>query len=373
MTPSRILLIIVAPLLILMLPFAVYLADTTINSGTLPRNISIAGIDVAGLPPEEAFTVVRAYQEGLFAEPSAFQVNDMTYELYPNDVGMRIDVDSALSAAITQTDRGLLDGLLPWFQSFSAKLDIPVEVTIDGASIDHYVQLWELAAIPEPAFDGDITIVDGRVVITYPNAGMRIDRDAARIIIEAAMLDGVEQSAEIPLVDRVPVLSAEQLDDAAATVESLINRPITLHSDEADETLIVLRSELAAAVTIDIVTTSPAHIEIGLDSDIIATTLESRLAEFEQPPVEVQIDTNVATGRASVTLPENGTRVDIDTLAEALYNAALNGGRGDLPIVTDVEPRITAEQVEAKVGLLFSFIFSLPPPVLGLSCSSSRK
>jgi vancomycin resistance protein YoaR len=270
---------------------------------------------------------------------------------------MRIDVESAVATAISQTDHTVLSGFVPWVRSFSTKLEIPVEVTIDGASIDHYVQLWELAAIPEPAFDGDITIVDGGVVITYPNAGLRIDRDAARTIIEGAMLDGVEHAAEIPLVDRVPVLSAEQLDEAATTIETLISRPITLHNEDAEATFIVLRSEMAAAVTIDIVTTPPAHINIGLDPDIIATALESRLADFEQPPVEVQIATNVATGRVSVTPPENGTRVDIDALAQALYEAAVNGGRGDLPIVTDVEPRITAEQVKAwgPLGLVSNF------------------
>ncbi|MEA3501479.1 MAG: hypothetical protein U9R47_01785, partial [Actinomycetota bacterium] len=131
MNPTRILLFVIAPLLILALPLAVYLTDTSVNSGTLPRNVSIAGIDVAGLRPDEAFTVVRAYQEDLFAEPSAFVVNGTTFELYPNDVGMRIDVDSALSAAISQSDHGILDGLAPWLRSFSTKLDIPVEISID--------------------------------------------------------------------------------------------------------------------------------------------------------------------------------------------------------------------------------------------------
>ncbi|MFV9672617.1 MAG: VanW family protein [Acidimicrobiia bacterium] len=357
MNLGRIGLFIVAPLLILMLPLAVYLTDRSMSDGTLPRNVSIAGIDVAGLPPDEAFTVVRSYEESLYAEPSAFVVNGTTYELNPNAVGMKIDVDSALSAATAESSHGVLDGLIPWFRSFSTELDIPVEVSIDGTSIDHYLEVWELAAIPEPAFDGNIEIVDGEVLITYPTAGMRIDRIAARNVVESAMLDGVERSVDIPLVDRRPVLSNQEFDEAAAAVETMISRPVTLHSTEADTTLIVLRSELAAAVTIDIVTTPPAHIDVGLDPDILATTLESRLAEFERPPVEVQIATNVATGRASVTLPENGTRVDADALTEALHEAALTGGRGDLPIVTDVEPRITAEQVEAwgPLGLVSSF------------------
>ncbi len=357
MNLGRIGLFIGTPLLILMLPLAMYLTDMSVNNRSLPRNISIAGVDVGGLPPDEAFTVVRSHEEGRHAEPSAFVVNGTTYELSPNAVGMKIEVDSAISAAISESSYGVLDGLIPWFRSFSTELDYPVEISIDGTSIDHYLELWELAAIPEPAFDGNIAILDGEVLVTYPTAGMRIDRIAARNIVESAMLDGVERSVDIPLVNRVPVLSNQEFDEAAATVETMISRPVTLHSTEVDATLIVLRSELAAAVTIDIVTTPPAHIDVGLDPGILATTLDSRLAAFERPPIEVQIATNVASGRASVTPPENGTRADVDSLAEALYEAALTGGRGDLPMVIDLEPRITAEQVAAwgPLGLVSRF------------------
>ncbi len=357
MKTSRALLFVIAPLLILALPVAVYLTDRSVSNGTLPRNVSVAGIDVAGLSPDEAFTVVRSYAEGLHAEPSAFMVNGMTYELNPNDVDMSISVDSAVEAAASETNYGIVDGFLPWIRSFSTDLDFPIEVTIDGTSIDGYLEQWELAAIPEPAFDGDIAIVDGHVRVTYPTAGMRIDRVAARAAIETAMLDGVERSVTLPLVDSQPLISNQEFDEAVATVETLIGRPMTLHDAESGATLIVLGSEMAAATTIDIVTTSPAHISVDLDPEVLATTLESRLSRFEKPPVEVQIDTSVASGRVSVTAPENGTRVDIEAVTEALYEAAMAGGRGDLPIVTDVEPRITAEQVEAwgPLGLVSSF------------------
>jgi vancomycin resistance protein YoaR len=357
MKTSRVLLFVIAPLLILALPVAVYLTDRSVSDGTLPRNVSIAGIDVAGLSPDEAFNVVRSYEEGLHAEPSAFVVNGMTYELNPNDVGMSIDVDSAVEAAASETNYGIVDGFLPWIRSFSTDLEIPVEVTIDGTSINSYLDQWELDAVPKPAFDGDIAIVDGHVRVTYPSPGLRIDRVAARQIVESAMLDGVERSVELPLVDGQSLLSIQQFDEAAATVETLIGRPMTLHDAESGATLIVLGSEMAASTTIDIVTTTPAHISVDLDPEVLASTLESRLSEFERPPVEVQISTNVSAGRVSVTPPQNGTRVDVDAVAAALYEAAMTGGRGDLPIVTDVEPRITAEQVEAwgPLGLVSSF------------------
>jgi len=340
-------LFILAPLLILMLPLAVYLSDRSANTGALPRNVAIAGIDVAGLQPSEALTVVRAYHNDLYAETSRFVVGDRVFELSPAEVGMTIDTNSALTEAVASSDYGLLGGIVPWFRSFTAGKDFTVEITVNGQAIDDHIDLWEHVAIPAPAFDGGISIVDGKVRVEYPKSGLRIDRETARSIVETALITGQHDNVEIPLIDLAPVLSNADLDAAAATIGTLIDGPVTLHDDASDATLIVLPSEIAAAVTIDIVTAPPAHIDIGLDPEVITTTLESRLAVFEQPPVEVQIQTSVATSRVTVTPPENGTRVDVDALTRAIYDAALNGGRGVLPIVNDVEPRITAEEVEA--------------------------
>jgi len=99
----------------------------------------------------------------------------------------------AVEVAASETNYGIVDGFLPWIRSFSTELDFPIEVTIDGTSINGCLDQWELDAIPKPAFDGDIAIVDGHVRVTYPTAGMRIDRVAARAAIESAMLDRVER------------------------------------------------------------------------------------------------------------------------------------------------------------------------------------
>lgn len=357
MRTGRIVLFILAPLLILMLPLAVYLSDRSTNTGALPRNVAIAGVDVAGLQPDEALTVVRAYHNDLYGETSRFVVNGRTFELSPAEVGMTIDANSALTEAIASDDHGFLEGIIPWLRSFSSGTNVTVPITVNGQAIDDYLDRWESQAIPVPAFDGGIEIIDRKVQVEYPKSGLRIDRDTARGIVQTTLIAGQHDDVEIPLLDLPPVLSNAELDAAAATVESLIDRPVTLHDAENDATLIILPSEIAAAVTIDIVTTMPAHIDIGLDPEIITTTLESRLAEFEQPAVEVQIETSVASSRATVTLPENGTRVDVDALTEALYNAALNEGRGVLPIVDDVEPSITVEEVEAwgPLSLVSSF------------------
>jgi len=355
--------LVLAPLLILLLPVAVYATDRWMNSGDLPRNVSVAGIDVAGLTPEEALAVVRAEQDAIYAQPSLFVVNGTTFELDPADVGLTVEVETAVAQVDTANDDGLIGGLLPWFRSFtSSAVNAPVNIAIDGDAIDQIIEQWEREAIRVPAFDGDLRIVGRAVEIDYPRAGLRIDREAAHAVVESAFLAGRHGPEEIPLLDLPAALSTEDLDDAAATIEQLISRPVTLRNAVYDATLVITPAEIADAVTIEFVIESLAHIDIGLDPDIIAAAVEPRAAELGQPPVEVQIDTNVAAGRVSVTPPENGSRVDFDALTPALFKAALGAGVGSLPIVDDVEPDITIEEVEAwgPLELVSSFTTRYP-------------
>ncbi|MGB5432741.1 MAG: VanW family protein [Acidimicrobiia bacterium] len=355
--------LILAPLLILLLPVAVYATDRWMNSGDLPRNVSVAGVDVAGLTPAEALAVVRAEQDAIYAQPSLFVVNGTTFELDPADVGLTVEVETAVAQIDTAGDDGLIDGLLTWVRSFtSTAVDTPVQVGVDGDAIDRVIERWEREAIRVPAFDGDIRIVGRTVEIDYPRAGLRIDREAAHAVVESALLAGRHGPEEIPLLDLPPALTTDDLDDAAATVEQLVSRPVTLRNAVYDATLVVTPTEIADAVTIEFVVESPASIDIGLDPEMITAAVEPRAAELEEPPVEVQIDTNVATGRVSVTPPKNGSRVDFDALTPAVFKAALGGGRGSLPIVADVEPDVTIEEVEAwgPLELVSSFTTRYP-------------
>ena len=217
----------------------------------------------------------------------------------------------------TASDDGLIGGLLPWIRSFtSSVVNAPVVVDVDGDAIDRVIEQWEREAIRVPAFDGDIRIVGRTVEIDYPRAGLRIDREAAHSVVESALLAGRHGPEEIPLLDLPPPLSTEDLDEAAATIDRLISQPVTLRNAVHDATLVVTPAEIAEAVTIDFVLESPARIDIGLDPVIIGTAIEPRAAELGTPPIEVQIDTNVAAGSVTVTPPENGSRVDLRGFAK---------------------------------------------------------
>ena len=347
-TTGRVAVLILAPLLLLLLPLGVYAADRTVNSGTLPRNVSVAGVDVAGMTPDEALAVVSARQNAVYGQPAVFVVNGKTFELQPSEIGLTVDVESAVASADTASDNSLIDGLMPWVRSFtSTTVDSPVVATIDTDAIDSILDLWEHLAIRTPAFEGDIKVVGSTVQVEHPRAGLRIDRDAARTVVETTLVSGDRTVQEIPLLDRPPALTAEDLDKAAGTIEGMISQPAILTNALYDATLAITEDEIASAVTIDFDFDEPASVVIGLDPEIITAAVEPRLADLEQPPIEVQIDTNLANGGVTITPPEYGQRVDVEALTPALTAAALVGGQGPLPMIADVEPEITPEEVEA--------------------------
>ena len=101
----------VVPALILLLPIAVYLADRTANSGEIPRNVSVEGLDVGGLSRDDAISVVRAYEADLKSEKAVFVVSGSTYELDPTSVCLAADVGGAVEVAMNQRTGGVISGV----------------------------------------------------------------------------------------------------------------------------------------------------------------------------------------------------------------------------------------------------------------------
>jgi len=359
----RIAVSIVAPALILLLPLVVYLMDRAISDGEVPRNVSIAGIDVGGLSRPDAVAVVHSYEAGLQNEEATFVVNDSTFGLDPLTVNLSADVDAAVDEAMRQRAGGFVDGFLPWLHGFTESVDIALPISIDDEAVAQQLAAWEEEAITNPAYEGSVEVVDGSVEFEYPRIGDRIDNPAAIVIVDDTLSSPNRETTTLPLTDAVPELTRMDIDDAVDTLNRMMSRPVVLHDEDQGLVLTIAPAEIADATVVEIERHSPAQVSISLDPAQIARVVEPHRAEFELPPENASFDVDIETDTVTIIPSKNATILDPDAITTEILTAATSGtATGRLIYTEGEEPEYTTADAEAygPLGLVSEFTTKTP-------------
>ena len=262
--------------------------DRLITGDEVVRGVSAAGIDLSGLGEDDARAAVRAYESHLL-EPAAFTVKGTMFMLDPRDVGVGVDEDAVVADALQQgRDQGFFAAWFGWFGTFGAEYDIAVPITVDEGRIEGVLEKWQLEAIANPAFEGDIIISDGRALPEYPRPGEGIDRTIAVPAVASMMVSTERSNVEIATRQIDPELTKADLDAAVELANSLITGTVTLAADDPEVSIVFDAAQLAAAYEAEVVSNSPATIEQGFNRDRIAQLLAPHRAEIEEPPHDAE-------------------------------------------------------------------------------------
>jgi vancomycin resistance protein YoaR len=368
---SRLFLLIAVPALILLLPLTVYFIDSAAASDKVARNVSISGVDVARYTETEAIAAVEAYTADLLANTLTVEVNGKTFTVTPQDVGLTFDTDGAVAAAMEQYKNGVTE----WFQAFSDQVDLPVTATLDEELLADELAEWEQAAIPNPAFEGSISIVNQKAVVEYPTRGVAIDRDMATLLIREALTDGSPGTVVLPTAVATPVHTTEDIDAAAQRAEAIVAQAVVLTNEEYDFTFIVTSADLARALQVDVPNDGTPDVEFVLDRSVIDPLIEAARPELEIPPVDATWDIVLVDdtepfnenyeipadeqrrppGKGGLPLNDTielvpslfGTTVNADDVFAAVEAAAFGDGKGFLPLDLNAEPEFTTADAEA--------------------------
>ena len=359
----RIIASVAVPALLLLLPFAVYLVDQAANQGEVPRNVSVAGIDVGGLSQDDATIVVRAYESDLQARQATFVVSDATYELDPSAVGLTADVDTAVAEALAQRGGSGLSGFVPWLNGFSEHVDVDLLVSVDDDAIDAHLDEWEQDAIENPAYEGAIRVTDGDIEFDYPRIGEQLDKAAARSIVSSVLTHPEREVIELPLIDSVPVMTRADVDDAVTTLEMMVSRPVLLYDEEQNLVLTVKPSEISDATIVEVVHSSPPQVDISLSIDRVAEILEPHRERFERPAVNADFEVDIETDQVTIIPSKNAAILDPEGVAVELLKAATSDTATGVLIYADgVEPQFTTADAEGfgPIGLVSEFTTQTP-------------
>jgi vancomycin resistance protein YoaR len=350
------------PIALFLLPAGVFWVDSSIAEGEVPRNVSIEGIDVSGLSYDDAILTIQAYEQQLQTTPAVFTVNEHQFQLDPSSVSVEADEVSAVDEAISQrTDGGPISRFWSWLGGFSKPVDVHLPITMDRVAIEDQLAIWQDVAIPNPAYEGSVAVVDIKVVVEYPQAGEQLEVESStEIVVETlSVLPGRE--ARLPIVDHQPEVTNSDVDAAAVRVRRIINSDVVLTNTDIDYSQTFTSEEISRAVYTEI-STHPVEVTVLLDEAVVRDLLEPHRSGFELPPVSAEFKATVSSGEVYYIPGRYGTKENAPAVTEELLDAAEGVKKGPFPLSQGDEPRLTNEEAEAygPMGLVSKFTTNTP-------------
>ncbi len=202
--------VIVVLLLLALLLGGGYVAAYQLAGDKVPRNATVAGVEIGGKTPADAEV---ALQEGLadrVSQPLLVAVNGDSREISPEDLGLSVDYEASVAEA---------GGERTWdpqrlWDHYTGGEDLDPVVVLDESRLAAVLDGLD-EEFGEQAKDGKISFKTGRAVVTDPVLGAQIERDGvADRILEAWLAEDEQASVAVDLAAVAPDIDEADVQDA---------------------------------------------------------------------------------------------------------------------------------------------------------------
>ncbi len=285
--------------------------------------VTITGLDVGGMTPDEARDLVRQEWADPLAQPielrwAAIPHLDRSQELDPASVGFNVLVDAmADEAAAVGEDTRFSDFLfqtpLPFDRPNGVWHDVPLQTEFDRALLADLVD--DLAAgVDRPLRDHRLSAEE---LTFYPGqAGSGLDRDEAVARITAILPNPEVRTVTLPVATiEVAPLDEANLRSELEAIAAGIDQPVQQHRLSAEDLAFY-----------------PGEVGAKLDRDEAVARITAALAEGETRPVELPVAVVEVT-----PLDEADLRSELEAIATGI----------DIPVR---EHRLSAEDLAFYPG-----------------------
>lgn len=196
------------------------------HTGTILPGVTVAGINVAGLSPEEAERRLSDHIHARLREPIYIFLAGESWTEIPADLGLTVDLKNAVHQAVAVGHVGnVVDRILDRLTAVRDGIDLTVPVKVDQQALDSW--LASVASrFEKPPKNASLRLgSDGDVEIIPSQSGYVLDtRDLAHRLA-AASLRATARSVRIPLKSVEPVRSTA--DVQASGAHSLMGAYVT--------------------------------------------------------------------------------------------------------------------------------------------------
>jgi vancomycin resistance protein YoaR len=307
--------------------------------GRIYPNVSIQGIAVGEMTPEQAESALRSRYAAFLRQPVVITYGDRQWTPTLDELGMTFDFRGAVDAAYNAgRGHGLIDDAREIAAIWQHGLDVPLHVSYDETRAQAY--LTQLAREIERApADAQVRLDGAQIAIVGAAIGRQVLVDAT--------LSHVSQQLQAFVPATIPLQTREippRLDDATvaaarAQIETMLQGPLTLRVDKNEYEWTV--ADLADMIIINRVPSAEGdRIAVTLDQDMIARRIRQIADETEKPGTRPRVAWN--NGDLKIVKPgKPGLRLDEARARDMVIAAAMGRDRTlDLPMVP-TDPPVT--------------------------------
>lgn len=296
-----------------------YAAGYALAGDRVPRDVSVAGVDIGGLRPQQARATLSRELAAREDEPILARDGSDTYRVVPSEAGLRVDV----AATVEQAGGGPSLDPLRMVQVLVGGEDVAPVVDVDQSRLSETVD--DIAErVRRAPVEGEITFRGGRARPAYPTPGRELDRAATERALADVFLAS-DRDIDLP-VRRLRTKVTNRDVDVARTgfARRAMSSGVTLRV--SGKTARLSPGQLGAGLSM-----RPRHGRLvpRMDAATLSRRASSTLATLTRRPRPATVE--IRNGEPRVVRGRPGTTLDERRLARKVLRALRK--RGDARVV----------------------------------------
>lgn len=321
------------------------LIDSTLYYGKVHAGVRIAGFSMGGLTRDEATAALTRLVEDARNQPITLSSGDKTWSIKPANVGTKIDVVGAVSAAmeVTRKSNFIVD-LGRRFRLYFGDKDIPLQGTVDSGQMNEVLSRVA-EALDVPPVNAGLAIEGSKIAVVEGQKGRVVDQATLRERLKALLFALHGTKLSVPMVIKDPAIRAEEYQSALGQAKMMIGSPVVL---KAGDRIWSLTAEQIAA-----------YMDFASEDQNGVSTLVPYLSARKMGPFFENIAAAVDSEPVNATFKSDGEQawvvpgvlgkaVDPGETAKALTAAALKTTERVAKVaVITTEPDRTTQKAEA--------------------------
>jgi vancomycin resistance protein YoaR len=196
--------------------------------GKIYPNVSIRGVSVGELTPDEARRSLQEQFAPFLAQPLTIAYGDQTWTPTLAELGVQLEIDTAIDNAYAAgRGNGVIANLRQVAAVWENGLELPLRLTIDQPTMQAYL-LGRVAEVDRPAVDAQLEL-DTTLINVFPaSMGQQVIIDETLQEITAAVQSLTPQTIPLRTRELAPRLSDSAALDAQQQIARLLAGPIIL-------------------------------------------------------------------------------------------------------------------------------------------------